>query len=373
MARGSWAGGRGSSEKVRDDMGRVTLQTVADAVGVSRMTVSNAFSRPDQLSAALRERILATATELGYAGPHPTARALARRSTGAVGVVLTDALGAAFRDPAAAAFFGALAEELAPTGLAVSLVPAAAVGGHLHARDLPVDGAVVYGCAEEPEALRWLTLRRLPLVFVDQLPLPGSSGILVDDATGGRLAVTHLTALGHRDIAVLTADPARRMPGWRSAPVSENASHVARERTSGAVTALEVAGLRTRVYELASNHPDDVDAGVRALLADPYRPTGVVCFSDLMAAALVRAAQEVGLDVPRDLSVVGFDDSLLARSVTPALTTVRQDVEGKGRLAARALSEALARTRDDEPSPVPGTVVLPVELVVRGSTGPAPH
>ena len=105
-------------------MGRVTLQTVADAVGVSRMTVSNAFSRPDQLSPALRERVLATATELGYSGPDPAARALARGSAGAVGVVLTESLSEAFLDPVAAAFFGAVAEELAPTGLAVSLIPA---------------------------------------------------------------------------------------------------------------------------------------------------------------------------------------------------------------------------------------------------------
>src|SRR5688500_17522818 len=75
------------------EVGRVTLQTVADAVGVSRMTVSNAFSRPDQLSPAMRERILATADELGYAGPDPAARALARGRAGAVGVVMTESLG----------------------------------------------------------------------------------------------------------------------------------------------------------------------------------------------------------------------------------------------------------------------------------------
>src|SRR5690606_12590576 len=80
-------------------MARVTLQTVADKVGVSRMTVSNAFSRPDQLSPALREQILAAASELGYAGPDPAARALARGSVGAVGVILTDSLEDAFLDP----------------------------------------------------------------------------------------------------------------------------------------------------------------------------------------------------------------------------------------------------------------------------------
>src|SRR4029078_9291251 len=88
-------------------MARVTLQTIADQVGVSRMTVSNAFPRPAQLSAALRERILRTATELGYVGPDPAARALARGTTGAVGVLLTDSLTFAFTDEVATGFLSA--------------------------------------------------------------------------------------------------------------------------------------------------------------------------------------------------------------------------------------------------------------------------
>ena len=95
-------------------MARVTLQTIADRVGVSRMTVSNAFSRPDQLSSELRGRILTAAEELGYAGPDPSARALARGTTGAVGVLLTDSLKYAFNDEVATTFLGAIAEELTP-------------------------------------------------------------------------------------------------------------------------------------------------------------------------------------------------------------------------------------------------------------------
>ncbi len=356
------------------EMPRVTLQTVADAVGVSRMTVSNAFSRPDQLSAALRERVVATAADRGYAGPDPTARALARRSTGAVGVVLTDSLGDAFRDPAAAAFFGALAEELAPTGLAVSLIPAASVGGHLPARDLPVDAAVVYACAGETEAVGWLERRRLPLVFVDQAPRPGSTGVLLDDAAGGRLAVEHLLSLGHRDVVVLTMDSSRHEPGWRTSPLDANPNHVARERTRGAVETLTAAGLPTRVLEVRNNLAHEASTGAEILLADARRPTAVVCFSDLVAATLVRHATAAGLRVPQDLSVVGFDDSVLATSVEPQLTTLRQDFVAKGRLAAAALRDALARSRgeDERAAPAPATAVVPVELVVRGSTGPAP-
>lgn len=351
------------------DVGRVTLQTVADKVGVSRMTVSNAFSRPDQLSAALREQILAAAAELGYAGPDPAARALVRGSVGAVGVVLTDSLGEAFRDPVAAAFLGAVAEELAPTGLAVTLLPALAVGDHLPARDLALDAALVYACAGEKDAVRWLTRRRLPLVFVDQEPPPGSAGVVLDERAGGRLQAQHLIDLGHRDIVVFTMNSDDLEPHWAPDPRAAGSDHVSRGRVAGALEALDAAGLEARVYEVKDNHDRWIVPGARAVVADPRRPTGVVCFSDAMAAALVRAAQDVGLSVPRDLSVVGFDDTVLARALRPALTTVRQDFLAKGRAAAHALTDAIARTRGGGEA-LSGTVTIPVELVVRDSTAP---
>src|SRR5437879_4628956 len=98
-------------------MARVTLQTIADRVGVSRMTVSNAFSRPDQLSPTLRDTILAVAEDLGSVGPDPAARALARGTSGAVGILLTESLNNAFTDEVATTFLAAIADELAPTGL----------------------------------------------------------------------------------------------------------------------------------------------------------------------------------------------------------------------------------------------------------------
>ena len=103
-------------------MGRVTLQTVADRVGVSRMTVSNAFSRPDQLSADLRDRILAAADDLGYVGPDPAARALAKGTTGAVGIVLTSLVGSAFSDEVATEFLGAIAAGWPRPGCRLTLL-----------------------------------------------------------------------------------------------------------------------------------------------------------------------------------------------------------------------------------------------------------
>lgn len=353
-------------------VGRVTLQTVADKVGVSRMTVSNAFSRPDQLSAELRTTILAAADELGYVGPDPAARVLARGSAGSVGVLFTDSLGSAFRDPIAAEFFASLAEALAPTGLAISLLPSSGTGDRVAARDVPMDAALVYACAGDTVALDWLERRRLPLVFVDQAPTtPGASSILLDDQPGSRAAAQHLLALGHRRIAMLTIADGDR-PGLVDDPTTTGRGYVSRERVTGWLSALTPAGADVVGINMRDNLEDDALQAARTLLDLPDRPTAVLCFSDLVAWAVVRTAHERGLRVPQDLSVVGYDDSALARTITPALTTVRQDLGAKGHAAALALRHALAATRPGAASVEPEHVVMPTELVVRDSTGPVP-
>jgi len=140
---------------------RVTLQTIADKVGVSRMTVSNAFSRPDQLSTALRDRILAAADELGYVGPDPAARALARGSAATVGVLLTESLTHAFTDEVTTGFLAAITEELAASGLALTLLSSDVTGPRVPARDVAMDGAIVYSCNPDTQAVDWLRKRGL--------------------------------------------------------------------------------------------------------------------------------------------------------------------------------------------------------------------
>ena len=351
-------------------MARVTLQTIADRVGVSRMTVSNAFSRPDQLSASLRETILATAAELGYVGPDPAARALARGTTGAVGILLTDSMGTAFRDDVATTFFGAVAEELAPTGLAVTLLPLYGSEDAIPARDVPIDGALVYACPDGAAALDWLVRRRLPLVYVDREPTPGAASVTVDERSGGRQGAEHLVALGHRHVGLLTVafdGPHGLVPDGEEV----GGDFVSRERAAAWREVLAAAGVRTTAVQVRENTDREGYEGVRLLLDADDRPTGILCFSDTLAWSAVRAAQDLDLHVPHDVSVVGFDDAQIARRARPALTTVRQDVVAKGRAAAAELTAAIARHRNGSQEEPPH-VVLPTELVVRHSTGPAP-
>ncbi len=400
-------------------MPRVTLQTIADRVGVSRMTVSNAFSRPDQLSPAMRRRILEAAEALGYAGPDPAARALARGSTGAIGVLLTESLSLAFTDEVATGFLGAVAAELAPTGLALTLLTTSSQQQDvIPARDVAIDGALIYSCDPSSAGTAWLARRKLPIVLVDQLPQPAFPSVNIDDRTGARAAAQHLVDLGHRRIGILSSSvtgPHGRItvpvphPAPAPAPASDTApapapasdtapaaapapapapadnpvptpddaahgSHVTLQRLTGWLDALNAAGIEPVVLQQPPYAPAAEAEAVAFLLDLPDPPTAVLCFSDAIAATVLRTAQDRGLRVPQDLSVVGFDDSPLAQRLRPALTTVRQDVVAKGRAAVVALTAEIARAAA---GPEPGAgrsadVVLPTSLVIRDSTAAPP-
>ncbi|WDZ84494.1 LacI family DNA-binding transcriptional regulator [Micromonospora cathayae] len=349
---------------------RVTLQTIADRVGVSRMTVSNAFSKPDQLSAALRERILAAAREVGYVGPDPAARALAKGTTGAVGIVLTSSLRFAFTDLVATSLLGAIAEELGPTGLALTLLTSSDDGAVIPARDVAMDGALVYSCDPTSTAVEYLTRRRLPLVYIDQDPVAGIPAVNVDDRSGARAAAQHLLDLGHRRIGLLLSGP----HGSYGLITPEDLTvdgHASRQRLLGWRDALDAAGVTPMLARQAGATLEQARDGARLLLDRPDRPTAMLCFSDAVANGARQAAEDLGIRVPDELSLVGFDDNPLAAQIRPALTTVRQDVQAKGRVAAAALTRAIADSRAGRPVTAEH-VLLPTELVVRDSTAPPP-
>jgi DNA-binding LacI/PurR family transcriptional regulator len=351
-------------------MARVTLQTIADKVGVSRMTVSNAFSRPDQLSDELRTRVLRAADELGYVGPDPSARALARGSTGAVGMLLTDSLSEAFSDLVATAFLASVADALAESGLALTLLTPAGAAGNIPARDVAMDGVLVYICEPDSPDIEWLRRRKLPLVGVDQTPVKGTAHVNVDDREGARAAAQHLLDLGHRRIDILTLGYGDRS-AFVDDPLATRNNFAARQRMLGWLDALTPAGVTPRVVLSPFRPAEAADEGARLLLEGPDRPTAVLCFSDVYAASVIQEAHARGLRVPDDLSVVGYDDNPLATRLDPPLTTVRQDIEAKGRLAVATLTAVLKARQNGTAEPV-DHVSLPVELVVRGSSGPAP-
>ena len=340
-----------------------TLATVAAAVGVSRMTVSNAYNRPDQLSPALRERILEAARDLGYPGPNPVARTLSRGETGSIGLVLDYPLTEAFTDPATVLFLHGVAAGCEQREVGLSLVPRIAGRDAALVHTALVDGFVLYCTPEGDARLDAVRERRLPYVQVDYAPTPGGRAVNVDDRGGARAVAEHLVALGHRRFGIVQPfDKTART----AAEAEANAEwHIDGERLAGWRAALEPAGVDWASVPVASAPGGGRDTGrlaAAALLDRADRPTAILALYDQVALGVLDAAAERGIAVPADLSVAGFDDVPEAALVTPALTTVHQSHAEKGAAAVRLLL--------DEGSP--DAVVLDTELVVRASTGPVP-
>jgi DNA-binding LacI/PurR family transcriptional regulator len=235
------------------------------------------------------------------------------------------------------------------------------------ARDVAMDGALVYSCNPDHGAIGWLTRRGLPLAFADQAPTPDVSCVNIDDRGGARAAAEHVVGLGHRRVAVLVLATGEDAPA--DVPDAECSAYVAAERLAGYLEVLQAAGTHVEVRRQLRSDDEEACAVALELLRRDDRPTAVLCFSDVMAAGVIRAAEQLGLDVPGDLSVVGFDDSPLAHRLRPRLTTVHQDVPEKGRLAASALRSAMQHARAGTPHE-PTRVLLPTRLVVRDSTAP---
>ena len=354
---------------------RVTISDVASALGVAVSTVSNAYNRPDQLSAQLRERILTAAAELGYAGPDPVARGLRRQRAGAVGVLFAERLSYAFSDQATVQLLDGIARALEPAGLGLLLVPGR-TDEPTTVQQAMVDGFIVYSMVEDNPLLAAVLRRRLPTVLLDQPPRPGVPVITVDDVDGARQAASHLLDLGHRRFGIITdrlgeERSAADTAGARSLhQPAENTFFFARRRLEGYREALKAEGVAWEKVAIVGRHDNSEAEGaaaMRALLALPSRPTAVLCITDRLALGALDAAQQAGLVVPHDVSIVGFDDIPTAARSEPPLTTIRQAHREKGLLAGQAFvgilrGEVVAEHTD-----------LPVRLVVRGSTGPARH
>jgi DNA-binding LacI/PurR family transcriptional regulator len=352
---------------------RVTLQTIADALGVSRTTVSNAYNRPSQLNPELREKVLAKAQELGYAGPDPAARRLRSGRREAIGMLFCDTLSYAFTDPAAMMFLQSVVQLTEPAGLPLLLLagpqPDRDDDVVAKVREAVVDSFIVYSLPHgHPQVLAALE-RRLPIVVVDEPRVPGASFVGIDDYGGARAAAEHLTALGHRRFGIVGMrmkdddHPEGRLDPERRATATYS---ISRARVDGYRDALAAAGIDPDAVPIEERHGNSSAAGAeaaRAILAETPRPTAILAATDRLALGVLAVARELGIGVPDELSVVGFDDIPDAAFAVPPLTTVRQPLMEKGTAAAQLILE-----RPQEPR----EVLLPVELVVRASTGPAP-
>lgn len=342
-----------------------TLAAVAAQVGVSRTTVSNAYNRPDQLSAELRERILHAAAELGYAGPDPVARSLRTRQADAVGLIFSERLEYAFRDPAAVEYLGGLAEACTERGRSLLMVPSQPGAGHVETvLRAAVDGFVISSAAPDDELLRAVLSRPQPAVIMDApLGVDGVDYVGIDDRAGFALIARHVIELGHRHIGVVAARRGEDVPPERRpTPLLDRIQHgrqqhsVRQQRLLGLFDSL-APGTVVLVSEQDSNSREAGAAAAAALLDEHPELTAIMGTSDIMALGVLDTLTARG----RELAVTGFDD--IPAAAGAGLTTVHQPLAGKGRTAIELLL-------DGRPRAAASTRILPCSLVVRASSRP---
>ncbi len=338
-------------------MAKATIVDVAARAGVGVGTVSRVINGRPRVAPATRERVLAAIAELGFR-PNPSARALVQGRTSRLAVVVPF-----LTNPSFVERLRGVTAVVRPTAYQLVLF---AVQDPEHrdeclhelADPQQADGVLLISIWPSDAQIGAFAAAQVPLVLLES-DHPTVPSLTLDDVAGGRLATRHLLDLGHRRIGFVGDAPDDRF-GFVSSP----------RRLQGYRDALAEAGIAPDPA-LVRTGPHGMDTATDLageLLDGPEPPTAIFAASDTQALGVLAAARTRGLAVPRDLSVIGFDDIDVATHV--GLTTVRQHLEDSGRLATELLLETMAASPADGEA-TPRRVELPMTLVARASTGPA--
>lgn len=327
---------------------RATIADVAREARVSTSTASVVFSGKVNVADATREKVLAAAAELGYAGPDPRAASLRTGRSGIVGVVLGGELRHAFLDPVTTVMMDGLTDALAADSAGLLLLRDDPRGDEAPPiADAPVDAVVLIGCSARTQAaVETVRQRGLPVVVIEGDAGDDVPQITLDNREASAVMARHVFELGHRRAATITL----------SLDFDRERAPITPERVAAAtvtVTLDRLAGFREVFPDApgvsaAGSLVDEGMMAARMLLADDAgelradRPTAIVAQSDLLAVGAIRAAEELGLRVPDDLTVVGFDGIAADGLGSQRLTTIAQPALAKGRAAGEQISQMLA-------------------------------
>lgn len=351
---------------------RPTLADVASTAGVSVSTASLAFSGSGPIAEETRARVLAAAERLGYSGPNPLGRSLRSGRSGIAAVIIGDHLRRSFRDPVAIQVLDGLTGALSQLGLGVLLIPALPDPERPTAVDPLVESAamdaavLIWGFRTDDPVLAVLRRRGVPVVVGEGPSTTTAPVVSIDDQTGSAALGRYLLELGHERVAVVSLpfDAARRCGPVDAARRAQLDWAPTRHRLLG----LESVGIRPTVVMEAEASLVEAgrEAGLRVLQGGPgERPTAVVAQSDLLAAGVLIAARELGLRVPDDVSVAGFDGLDLPWLAPDVLTTVVQPLQARGEAMGRMVGRLLAGEEPED-------MVFDVELRVGTTTAPPP-
>ena len=337
----------------------ITLDEVARRAGVSRATVSRVVNGNSQVRRDARTAVERAVEELGYV-PNAAARSLVTRRSDSIGVVITEPTVRLFVDPFFPRLLRGVGLELSGRGLQLVLVmPASADDERRAERYLTaghLDGALLVSLHGDDPLPARLAAQGIPVVVGGRPPKGANvSFVDVDNRQGARSAVEHLLSLGRRRIATI-GGPLDMSPGI--------------DRMAGYREALEEAGIgRDRALEAVDDFTMEGGAAATARLLEAAPDfDGLFVASDAMAAGALRVLREAGRRVPDEVGVVGFDDSPIAATTEPPLSSIRQPIEDMGREMVRLLVEQLGRA-----DTVPRRVILATTLVRRRSSEGVPR
>lgn len=335
-----------------------TIQDVARFAEVSSATVSRALTTPERVSEATRQRINEAVAATGYT-VNQSARSLRMRNAKTI-LIATPNIG----NPFYSMILDAVVQDAAARGYGVLVANRLEGDSTSRLKDYfysnRADGLLLFDSRIDLCGFEDLPLHHgnRPIVLsCDDVPDVDIDMVMTDNRNAADTAVQHLIDLGHTRIGTVSGP---NVPGMLN------------ERQAGFERAMARAGLSIRPeWQLAGTYAigSGVAAG-EALLGLAERPTAMFCANDEMAIGLISALQRGGLNCPRDISIVGFDDVVFAPHLTPALTTMHQPRYAMGRLATKVLLDILDGTSN---SHTPQLRILKSELIVRGSTAPPPH
>jgi DNA-binding LacI/PurR family transcriptional regulator len=333
---------------------RATIADIAKRAGVSKGAVSYALNGQPGVSETTRRRVLELAAEMGW-HPNSAARALSASRAGAFGLVLARPASTLGVEPFMMKLISGIETTLAARSIALLLqvVPDHDAEVAAYRRwwaERRVDGIFLVNLRVDDKRVPVLEELGLPAVVIGGPGHHGSlPGVWSDDASAMAMVVEYLAALGHRRIARVAGPPGLLHTELRSRAFDEVATRLA---------------LESAVTQITDYTAEQGAQVTRRLLSAPVRPTAILYDNDVMAVAGTSVAHEMAVDVPQDLSIVAWDDSVLCEIVHPALTALKRDIVAYGAHAAERLLELLggAAVRDLEDA-------LP-HLVARGSTAP---
>ncbi|MFT4081373.1 MAG: LacI family DNA-binding transcriptional regulator [Nocardioides sp.] len=337
---------------------RPTLKDVAAKAGLSVMVASYTFSSPDRVSAASRARIQAAAAELGYR-PHRAARTLRTGNSGLIGVVVSEHLSYAFRDPGATQFLAGVAEVCAAAGKGMVLLPTSAhldPAATITAAD--IDGYVFWTTAPDDPTLAEAVTTGLPIAIQGGPAIEGTTCISIDDRAAAR-AVSAEALHGAERPAVIAfpTDPARQ-PATASLTAITAVLPVTQARLDGIRASLKDAHLdpaQTPCLILSENNRTRAQGAAKELMEQHPATDAIICMSDEIALGALTYLNQQAFDIPEKVSLTGFD--AIPEALDRGITTIKQDLHEQGRLAAGI---ALGDT--------PGNASLTWELHISGTT-----